>query len=44
LVVPGRSIEGVLARHALSLVINNEVDETQTLVTGLCDGYPLSRP
>ena len=27
-IVPGRSIEGVLARHALSLVINNEGDET----------------
>jgi hypothetical protein len=27
-VVPGRSIESVLARHVLSLVINNEGDET----------------
>jgi hypothetical protein len=27
-IVPGRSIEGILARHALSLVINNEGDET----------------
>jgi hypothetical protein len=27
-IVPGRSIESVLARHALSLVINNEGDET----------------
>ena len=27
-IVPGRSIEGVLARHALNLVINNEGDET----------------
>jgi hypothetical protein len=27
-VVPGRSIEDVLARHALSLIINNEGDET----------------
>ena len=31
LVVPGRSIEGVLARHALSLVVNNEGDETYKL-------------
>ncbi|MFG1427180.1 hypothetical protein [Roseixanthobacter glucoisosaccharinicivorans] len=27
-IIPGRSIEGVLARHALSLVIYNEGDET----------------
>jgi hypothetical protein len=28
LVIPGRSIESVLARHALTLVVNNEGDKT----------------